>query len=86
MYRDFNRTNGIFSLEPTESVAPVSYSASPRPKMLYNGSQNYSPDQYDPFYAVYDEDGELYKDTGNIIINNHAGFEYFLSCKLKPCK
>ncbi|XP_050554956.1 uncharacterized protein LOC118279275 isoform X8 [Spodoptera frugiperda] len=52
-----------YSLEPTESVAPVSYSASPRPKMLYNGSQNYSPDQYDPFYAVYDEDGELYKDT-----------------------
>lgn len=53
-----------FSLEPTESVAPLSYSPSPRPKMLYNGSQNYSPDQYDPFYAIYDEDGELYKDTG----------------------
>ncbi|KAL0901835.1 hypothetical protein ABMA27_006996 [Loxostege sticticalis] len=52
-----------YSLEPTESVAPVSYSASPRPKMLYNGSQSYNPDQYDPFYAVYDEDGELYKDT-----------------------
>ncbi|CAB3239718.1 unnamed protein product [Arctia plantaginis] len=51
------------SLEPTESISPVSYSASPRPKMLYNGTQNYSPDQYDPFYAVYDEDGELYKDT-----------------------
>ncbi|KAG6446698.1 hypothetical protein O3G_MSEX004578 [Manduca sexta] len=51
------------SLEPTESVAPISYSASPRPKMLYNGSQNYNPDQYDPYYAVYDEDGELYKDT-----------------------
>ncbi|KAL4713961.1 hypothetical protein ACJJTC_015615 [Scirpophaga incertulas] len=52
-----------YSLEPTESVSPVSYSASPRPKMLYNGSQTYNPDQYDPFYAVYDEDGELYKDT-----------------------
>ncbi|XP_047019652.1 uncharacterized protein LOC124629960 isoform X7 [Helicoverpa zea] len=66
------RTNGIFSLEPTESVAPVSYSASPRPKMLYNGSQNYSPDQYDPFYAVYDEDGELYKDTDYVQQYNTA--------------
>ncbi|XP_050554950.1 mucin-5AC isoform X2 [Spodoptera frugiperda] len=60
------------SLEPTESVAPVSYSASPRPKMLYNGSQNYSPDQYDPFYAVYDEDGELYKDTDYVQQYNTA--------------
>ncbi|XP_073957750.1 chitin deacetylase-like 5 isoform X3 [Choristoneura fumiferana] len=51
------------SLEPVDNVTPSSYTASPRPKMLYNGSQNYSPDQYDPFYAVYDEDGELYKDT-----------------------
>ncbi|KAJ8736567.1 hypothetical protein PYW08_007223 [Mythimna loreyi] len=61
-----------YSLEPTESVAPVSYSASPRPKMLYNGSQNYSPDQYDPFYAVYDEDGELYKDTDYVQQYNTA--------------
>ncbi|XP_059055130.1 uncharacterized protein LOC131849147 [Achroia grisella] len=60
------------SLEPTESVAPVSYSASPRPKMLYNGSQNYSPDQYDPYYAVYDEDGELYKDTDYVQQYNTA--------------
>ncbi|XP_045524011.1 uncharacterized protein LOC123714033 isoform X5 [Pieris brassicae] len=52
-----------YSLEPTESIPPSSFSASPRPKMLYNGSQAYSPDQYDPYYAVYDEDGELYKDT-----------------------
>ncbi|KAG7310768.1 hypothetical protein JYU34_003582 [Plutella xylostella] len=52
-----------FSLEPTESVTPIQFSPSPRPKMLYNGSQSYNPDQYDPYYAVYDEDGELYKDT-----------------------
>ncbi|XP_048489113.1 uncharacterized protein LOC105388358 isoform X5 [Plutella xylostella] len=51
------------SLEPTESVTPIQFSPSPRPKMLYNGSQSYNPDQYDPYYAVYDEDGELYKDT-----------------------
>ncbi|KAI5639696.1 chitin binding peritrophin-A domain-containing protein [Phthorimaea operculella] len=50
-----------YSLEPTESVTPSSY-PSPRPKMLYNASQAYNPDQYDPYYAVYDEDGELYKD------------------------
>ncbi|XP_072946352.1 uncharacterized protein Cda5 isoform X1 [Epargyreus clarus] len=64
-----DRTN---SLEPTESVTPASYSASPRPKMLYNGSQNYSPDQYDPYYAVYDEDGELYKDTDYVQQYNTA--------------
>ncbi|XP_062524545.1 uncharacterized protein LOC101740429 isoform X2 [Bombyx mori] len=52
-----------YNLEPTENLSPVSYSPSPRPKMLYNGSQAYNPDQYDPYYAVYDEDGELYKDT-----------------------
>lgn len=43
--------------------------------MLYNGSQNYNPDQYDPFYAVYDEDGELYKDAGKM---NYIFFIYFL--------
>lgn len=64
LFSEIYRTN-IFSLEPTENVSPASYSPSPRPKMLYNGSQNYSPDQYDPYYAVYDEDGELYKDAGN---------------------
>ncbi|KOB79386.1 Chitin deacetylase-like 5 [Operophtera brumata] len=63
------RTN---SLEPTESVAPINYSPSPRPKMLYNGSQNYSPDQYDPYYAIYDEDGELYKDTDYVQQYNTA--------------
>lgn len=51
-------------MEPTESVTPTSYTVTPRPKMLYNNSEAYSPDQYDPYYAVYDEDGELYKDTG----------------------
>ncbi|CAH2989692.1 unnamed protein product [Chilo suppressalis] len=64
-----DRTN---SLEPTENVTPVSYTASPRPKMLYNGSQTYNPDQYDPFYAVYDEDGELYKDTDYVQQYNTA--------------
>ncbi|XP_061708497.1 mucin-5AC isoform X2 [Cydia pomonella] len=52
-----------YHLEPVDNVTPATYTASPRPKMLYNGTQNYSPDQFDPFYAVYDEDGELYKDT-----------------------
>lgn len=63
----------LYSLEPTERI-PSSFPASPRPKMLYNGSQAYSPDQYDPYYAVYDEDGELYKDTGEFIFINNSGF------------
>nr|XP_026497043.1 uncharacterized protein LOC113401365 isoform X5 [Vanessa tameamea] len=64
-----DRTN---RLEPTESITPTSYTATPRPKMLYNGSQTYSPDQYDPYYAVYDEDGELYKDTDYVQHYNTA--------------
>ncbi|XP_060807728.1 mucin-2 [Amyelois transitella] len=71
-YTKTKHDNKMNSLEPTESIAPVSYSASPRPKMLYNGSQNYSPDQYDPYYAVYDEDGELYKDTDYVQQYNTA--------------
>ncbi|XP_026320219.1 uncharacterized protein LOC113230481 isoform X7 [Hyposmocoma kahamanoa] len=59
------------SLEPT-AVTPSSFSASPRPKMLYNGSQSYNPDQYDPVYAVYDEDGELYKDSDYVQQYNTA--------------
>nr|XP_032529041.1 uncharacterized protein LOC116779016 isoform X4 [Danaus plexippus plexippus] len=66
------QTPQSYSLEPTESVTPSSYSPSPRPKMLYNGSQTYSPDQYDPYYAVYDEDGELYKDTDYVQQYNSA--------------
>ncbi|XP_050342722.1 uncharacterized protein LOC126768551 isoform X5 [Nymphalis io] len=61
-----------YRLEPTESITPTSYTATPRPKMLYNGSQTYSPDQYDPYYAVYDEDGELYKDTDYVQHYNTA--------------
>nr|XP_037866856.1 uncharacterized protein LOC101740429 isoform X3 [Bombyx mori] len=62
-FTKINHDGKTNSLEPTENLSPVSYSPSPRPKMLYNGSQAYNPDQYDPYYAVYDEDGELYKDT-----------------------
>lgn len=70
-------------MEPTESVAPVSYSASPRPKMLYNGSQSYNPDQYDPFYAVYDEDGELYKDTGK---KELTSLQYQFEISIRPIR
>ncbi|XP_061708499.1 uncharacterized protein LOC133518806 isoform X4 [Cydia pomonella] len=61
-----------YHLEPVDNVTPATYTASPRPKMLYNGTQNYSPDQFDPFYAVYDEDGELYKDTDYVQQYNTA--------------
>ncbi|XP_063617012.1 mucin-2 isoform X1 [Cydia splendana] len=61
-----------YRLEPVDNVTPATYTASPRPKMLYNGTQNYSPDQFDPYYAVYDEDGELYKDTDYVQQYNTA--------------
>ncbi|XP_063357692.1 mucin-2 isoform X1 [Cydia amplana] len=67
--RHDDKTN---SLEPVNNVTPATYTASPRPKMLYNGTQNYSPDQFDPYYAVYDEDGELYKDTDYVQQYNTA--------------
>lgn len=55
-------------------MTPATYSANPKPKMLYNGSQTYNPDQYDPYYAVYDEDGELYKDSG-MVRDQYDGYE-----------
>lgn len=70
-----------YSLEPTE-ITSSSFTASPRPKMLYNGSQNYNPDQYDPIYAVYDEDGELYKDSGKIMLKRSAIFVSLLKAVL----
>ncbi|XP_047985580.1 uncharacterized protein LOC125225771 isoform X6 [Leguminivora glycinivorella] len=67
--RHDDKTN---SLEPVDNVTPATYAASPRPKMLYNGTQNYAQDQFDPFYAVYDEDGELYKDADYVQQYNTA--------------
>lgn len=38
------------------------------PKTSYNNSNHYSSSSYDPYYALYDDDVDLYKDVGKIAI------------------
>lgn len=54
-------------MEP--SVTPVTYAQQPAVQVpananVYNNSQRYSPIQYDPYYNIYDEDVEIYRDVG----------------------
>lgn len=65
-------------IEPS-TLAPEQYAPAPRPvsittagntgntgRALYNttSAQNYDQNQYDPYYALYDDDVELYRDVG----------------------
>ncbi|XP_023721414.1 mucin-12 isoform X4 [Cryptotermes secundus] len=50
------------------SVTPVTYAQQqavqvPANANVYNNSQRYSPTQYDPYYNIYDEDVEIYRDV-----------------------
>ncbi|KAK7866558.1 hypothetical protein R5R35_010407 [Gryllus longicercus] len=75
--------NTQYRVEP--SPASVSYvqqpalQASPSPP-AYNNSQQYDTSQYDPYYSIYDEDVELYRDvdytqyTGNQGQTNNQQF------------
>lgn len=54
-------------MEPTVSASPTYQSTKQQisgGRALYNGTQQYDPQQYDPYYALYDDDVELYKDAG----------------------
>jgi len=49
------------------SVTPATYiqqPAVPASPNVYNSSQRYIPTQYDPYYNIYDEDVEIYRDAG----------------------
>lgn len=65
-----------FRVEPTVSSSPT-YTQQTRTKQvpsgraLYNGSQHYNPQQFDPYYAIYDDDVELYKDAGSYTTNSY---------------
>lgn len=50
-----NRSNR--PVEQTHSTAA--------PKVVYNSS-HYDSSRYDPYYALYDDDVDLYKDVGKI--------------------
>ncbi|XP_069702425.1 nuclear pore complex protein DDB_G0274915-like isoform X3 [Periplaneta americana] len=53
------------------SVAPVTYVQqqpavqAPASQNVYNNSQRYDPTNYDPYYNLYDEDVELYRDVAD---------------------
>jgi hypothetical protein len=51
------------------SVTPVTYIEQPAVQAaaspnVYNNSQHYNPIQYEPYYNLYDEDVEIYRDVG----------------------
>lgn len=50
------------------SQAPTVPTATATARTIYNSSQynniNQNDNRYDPFYPLYDEDAELYKDVG----------------------
>lgn len=47
------------------SVAPAQQQSvsTATARTLYNSSR-YEPNRYDPYYALYDDDAELYRDVG----------------------
>ncbi|XP_044741518.1 uncharacterized protein LOC123302590 isoform X2 [Chrysoperla carnea] len=68
-----------YRIEPS-TLAPEQYAPAPRPvsittagnsgntgRALYNttSAQNYDQNQYDPYYALYDDDVELYRDVAD---------------------
>jgi hypothetical protein len=74
----------ICRVEP--SATPVTYVQQPAVQApaspnVYNNSQRYKSTQYDPYYNIYDEEVEIYRDVGKwttthiMTINNfHAHF------------
>lgn len=50
------------------SVAPAQQQSvsTATARTLYNSSR-YEPNRYDPYYALYDDDAELYRDVGKSI-------------------
>ena len=59
-------------MEP--SVAPVTFVQQPAAAPnAYNNSQRYTS-QYDPYYNLYDDEVEIYRDVGKSEHCNHAHF------------
>jgi hypothetical protein len=57
----------VFTCRVEPSVTPATYvqqPAVPASPSVYNNSQHYNPTQYDPYYNIYDEDVEIYRDVG----------------------
>lgn len=64
-------------MEP--SVTPVTFVQQPTLQVpasanAYNNSQRYSPAQYEPYYNIYDEDVEIYRDVGK--------WQFFMKCEV----
>lgn len=59
--------NKIYNRVEESSVAPAQQQSvsTATARTLYNSSR-YEPNHYDPYYALYDEDSELYRDVGKL--------------------
>lgn len=53
----------MFRVEVT-SAAPAAQPSTATARTYYNSSKHYEPVHYDPYYALYEDDVELYKDVG----------------------
>lgn len=47
---------------PSRQAIPTATTAA---KVLYNSSQPYETSHYDPYYSLYEDDVELYRDAGS---------------------
>lgn len=58
------------------SVVPTATTAS---KVLYNSSQPYETSHYDPYYSLYEDDVELYRDAGKSVPKGAKSVESFIN-------
>lgn len=65
------------SIAPVQ--APIS-TATATARTLYNSTQ-YNNNNYDPYYALYDDDVELYRDAGRL-----KSFKSRVEFRLKFCR
>lgn len=58
----------IYNRVEESSVAPAQQQSvsTATARTLYNSSR-YEPNRYDPYYALYDDDAELYRDVGKSV-------------------
>lgn len=70
----------IYNRVEESSIAPAQQQSvsTATARTLYNSSR-YEPNHYDPYYALYDEDSELYRDVGKL---KHANKFYTLKLHL----
>ena len=67
VFKRSHNNRQVLTCRVEPSVTPATYiqqPAVPASPNVYNNSQRYNPTQYDPYYNIYDEDVEIYRDVG----------------------